>query len=167
MIFAIIFLYFLNVHIYILISNLCFLLIFLFLIPSSAKVSTECQTDPVKFVRGKDERIDCSYCTYSTTKLHNFKLHLISHTGEKPYGCSHCDKKFALKSNLTTHERTHTGQRPFPCDVCNKSFASKCVRDRHRIRWHTEERPFVCEICFMGFKFKLDLKNHKKTHNFG
>lgn len=132
-----------------------------------SKETVACQTDPVKFERGKDERIDCPHCSYSTTSKHNMGLHLKTHTGEKPHACTYCGKRFSLKSNVTTHERIHTGQRPFKCDTCNKSFASKSVCDRHRIRWHTEERPFVCEICFMGFKFRPDLRNHKKTHNFG
>lgn len=141
-------------------------LILWFLIPSLGKVSTECQTDPVKIMRNKNEKVYCPHCTYSTTIPFNLKAHISRrHTGEKPYLCPYCAKKFSEKTDLVIHERTHNGQRPYACDICDKTFSTSMVRNRHKIRIHTEARPFVCDICYMGFKIKYDLKCHVRTHS--
>jgi uncharacterized Zn-finger protein len=39
--------------------------------------------------------------------------------------CPHCQKRFPFASKLEMHILVHTGEKPFECDQCHKGFARK------------------------------------------
>jgi len=115
----------------------------------------------------KEVSRSCPHCERTFDDASNFRAHLRTHTGEKPFVCEFpgCEHRFASSSNLIVHRRLHTGERPYACSSCPLSFVDSGALNKHR-RVHTGEKPYACdhEGCTQAFARSGDLTVHKRVH---
>lgn len=107
----------------------------------------------------------CPHCGKVFMTKH-INVHILSHTGIRPYKCNECSKTFITEHFLKVHQKIHTAPKMFKCDVCIASFITKMALKLHTLV-HTEEKQFTCEVCSKAFKRKCALQRHLLIHSFG
>ncbi|KAF5300611.1 hypothetical protein FQR65_LT09143 [Abscondita terminalis] len=117
----------------------------------------------IKVKENGDKLFECTYCGKAYKHVNSLKVHLLSHTTERPYVCNHCGKGFNKYGGLTYHLRSHTGEQPYACNICGKRYRQSGTLTAH-MRIHTGQRPFLCSVCGRGFRQAPDLGYHMRTH---
>ena len=72
-------------------------------------------------------KFGCEHCGKLFPSNSNLKVHILTHTGEKPYNnCHVCNKGFTKSSNLKVHETIHSGETSFKW-YFKETFSSKLM----------------------------------------
>ncbi|XP_045192298.2 zinc finger and BTB domain-containing protein 24-like [Mercenaria mercenaria] len=75
-------------------------------------------------------------CEYQSTKRSNLKLHMMTHSREKPHQCEFCGQSFSLVKNMKRHMLLHTNDRPFRCENCSFSTTRFDKLKEHYFKQH-------------------------------
>ncbi|XP_076060160.1 uncharacterized protein LOC143036544 isoform X19 [Oratosquilla oratoria] len=62
--------------------------------------------------------LTCPLCGRVCSRSDKLRLHIRTHTGERPYSCPTCPYRGKTRDDVKRHIRTHTGERPYACSFC-------------------------------------------------
>uniref|UniRef100_A0A663MMW3 C2H2-type domain-containing protein n=2 Tax=Athene cunicularia TaxID=194338 RepID=A0A663MMW3_ATHCN len=130
-------------------------------------------------VQSRPQFYQCVECEYTTHILSNLKLHIRTHTGEKPYSCSVCQKKFCTSSHLKRHRVTHFNMQHLKCKNCDYS-TNKWLSLKQHLASHScvggssagcfseqkqlPVKTYRCEECGYSTAHNSNLKPHLRIH---
>lgn len=121
----------------------------------------------------------CAECEYSTYILSNLRLHIRTHTGERPYSCSVCQKEFRTSSHLKRHQVLHCNTEHLKCRKCDYStnkwlslkqhLASHAANESSFTDSLSEQKPlpvktYTCEECGYITVHNGNFKQHLRIH---
>ena len=111
-------------------------------------------------------KFTCQLCSKVFSRRDNYQRHLVTHSGERPYGCQQCGQSFAFLHKLVTHTRTHSSQRPFQCGRCGKCFIDTASLDQHACARTPPplEPKHTCGVCGKSFISSSQLILHSRFH---
>ncbi|XP_039591367.1 zinc finger protein PLAGL2 isoform X1 [Polypterus senegalus] len=112
------------------------------------------------------EPSECEVCGLLFSTQDKLRVHVYSHTGQKPYHCSQpdCSKAFVSKYKLFRHMATHSPQKTHQCTFCEKMFHRKDHLKNHLQTHDPNKEAFKCEECGKNYNTKMGYKRHIAMH---
>ncbi|XP_076060151.1 uncharacterized protein LOC143036544 isoform X10 [Oratosquilla oratoria] len=89
----------------------------------------------------RTQRLTCPFCGKVCSRSDKLKLHIRTHTGERPYRCPYCHHRSRSRDDLKRHIRTHTGERPYQCPHCPYRASDPSTIRSHKRHRHPTAPP--------------------------
>ena len=112
------------------------------------------------------QRHVCDTCGMSFNSQHSLRLHMNSHSDERPHKCDICGKTYKTTRTFRDHQMAVHGEeadKKHLCSYCPAKFHRRIDRKRHEMI-HTEEKPFQCRFCPKSFGRRERMQFHERTH---
>ncbi|KAJ1523641.1 hypothetical protein ONE63_001484 [Megalurothrips usitatus] len=108
--------------------------------------------------------VKCHICGAHFRSQEHLQPHLDKHkkNQKQSWQCPHCPRVFKIKSRLKLHLRTHTGERPYMCVKCGKQFSTD-GGFRFHMAAHEGKRPYICSQCGSTFNRPSNLRRHENA----
>jgi KRAB domain-containing zinc finger protein len=103
----------------------------------------------------------CDICGKDVIR-NQMKLHMMRHTGEKPFQCGYCEYRGLTNSAVLQHVKHVHEPHKFTlhfCDMCGKDCKTKAHLKEH-ILTHSDKRTFLCKICGKYLKNRNSFGRH-------
>lgn len=78
---------------------------------------------------------ECDKCDKAYSRRDRLMHHKVTH-GEKQIKCDFCPKAFHFTADLRVHILTHTGEKPYKCGTCSKHFRTISAVAAHKRKVH-------------------------------
>lgn len=118
-------------------------------------------------VPAAEKKFICDSCGKGFVTRYQLKIHMNSHTDNRPYKCDVCGKSFRRPASLWAHAPIHSEVKRLKCNVihCHRAFVQHTDLYRHQFKAHgIFRKKFPCTICDQVFPENALLRKHLQNH---
>ncbi|XP_077495120.1 histone-lysine N-methyltransferase MECOM-like [Amblyomma americanum] len=101
-----------------------------------------------------------THCPNKSSHKADIIRHARTHVDKRKSMCHVCKKRFSKPDHLKVHMMIHSGEKPYECGQCGKRFRQRVHARRHEEVIHFRRYPLTCQRCGAGAEDVFKLRHH-------